>query len=78
MRALAVCGTPNFGLQIDGAHMHVVKPHFAVTNGVTPASNGQPRHPNIINIAIIRPLPCARQGSCRLAHACWQGVLRSS
>ncbi len=37
--ALAVCGTPNYGLQIDGDHMHVVTLHFAVANGATPAAN---------------------------------------
>lgn len=39
MHALAVCGTPNYGLQIDGDHMHVVTLHFAVGNGATPSSN---------------------------------------
>jgi hypothetical protein len=39
MHALAVCGTPNYGLQIDGDHMHVVALHFAVGNGATPSSN---------------------------------------
>lgn len=37
--ALAACGTPNHGLQIDGDHMHVVTLHFAVANGATPAAN---------------------------------------
>jgi hypothetical protein len=37
--ALAVCGTPSYGLQIDGDHMHVVALHFAVGNGATAASN---------------------------------------
>ena len=39
MHALAVCGTPNHGLQIDGDHMHVVTLHFAVGDGATPAAN---------------------------------------
>jgi len=39
MHALAVCGPPNHGLQIDGKHMHVVALHFAVGNGAAPASN---------------------------------------
>jgi len=37
--ALAVCGTPDHGLQIDGDHMHVVPLHFAIGNGATPAGN---------------------------------------
>lgn len=39
MHALTVCGTPNYGLQIDGDHMHVVALHFAVGDGATPAGN---------------------------------------
>jgi hypothetical protein len=39
MHALAVCGTPNYGLQIDGDHMRVVALHFTVRNGATPSSN---------------------------------------
>lgn len=39
MHALAVCGTPDYGLQIDGEHMHVVALHFAVGNSATPAGN---------------------------------------
>jgi hypothetical protein len=39
VHALAVCGTPNHGLQIDGDHMHLVTLHFAVGNGATPSSN---------------------------------------
>jgi hypothetical protein len=39
MHALAVCGPPNYGLQIDGDHMHVVALHFAVGEGATPAAN---------------------------------------
>jgi hypothetical protein len=39
MHALAVCGTPNYGLQIDGDHMHVVTLHFGVGNGATPSGN---------------------------------------
>jgi hypothetical protein len=37
--ALAVCGTPSHGLQIDGDNMHEVTLHFAVGNGATPAGN---------------------------------------
>ena len=37
--ALAVCGTPNYGLRIDGDHMRVVALHFAVGNGATPSGN---------------------------------------
>jgi hypothetical protein len=39
MHALAVCGTPNYGLQIDGDHIHVVALHFTVEDGATPAAN---------------------------------------
>jgi hypothetical protein len=37
--ALAVCGTPNYGLQIDGDHIQKVALHFTVGDGATPAGN---------------------------------------
>jgi RNA polymerase sigma-70 factor (ECF subfamily) len=38
MHALAVCGTPNYGLQIDGHRMRLVNLHFPVQE-MTPSTN---------------------------------------